>query len=469
MKVTRADLFWNYGATFMRVASALIVLPLILRMLPKEEVGLWTIMIGLNSMIYLLDFGFFQTFSRAITYIYSGASTLQKEGFVPVTGSSEISFPLLKGVLRAMNRFYGFVSMLLLVLLATGGIWYINRLLIGFSGDIVNAKIAWFTYGVLLCYQFFTYYYDAALVGRGMIKRSRQIIVFSQSLHVIISSILLLYGVGLISMVIGQTVATIVNRALARNSFYDSETKKKLANVTSIEWATILKTLFHTAYKNGLASLSWVFTNRMLAIFGALYVPLATMASYGITKQITDITSTIAIAWFFTYYPKLTGEQIKQGLSEVKRIYIKARIIAIAIFIAITFFLFFAGDAVLGFIGSSTFLLPSGLLVLLFVASMLESLTHLSTSVLLSRNEVPHYIAQTITAILSLLFIIITLKYTNAGIFGLIAVPLVVQLFYQHWKWTLKLFRELQIKPIDYLNGLKSIYKSLNIFSHNNN
>lgn len=469
MKVTRADLFWNYGATFMRVASALIVLPLILRMLPKEEVGLWTIMIGLNSMIYLLDFGFFQTFSRAITYIYSGASTLQKEGFVPVTGSSEISFPLLKGVLRAMNRFYGFVSMLLLVLLATGGIWYINRLLIGFSGDIVNAKIAWFTYGVLLCYQFFTYYYDAALVGRGMIKRSRQIIVFSQSLHVIISSILLLYGVGLISMVIGQTVATIVNRALARNSFYDSETKKKLANVTSVEWATILKTLFHTAYKNGLASLSWVFTNRMLAIFGALYVPLASMASYGITKQITDITSTIAIAWFFTYYPKLTGEQIKQGLSEVKRIYIKARIIAIAIFIAITFFLFFAGDAVLGFIGSSTFLLPSGLLVLLFVASMLESLTHLSTSVLLSRNEVPHYIAQAITAILSLLFIIITLKYTNAGIFGLIAVPLVVQLFYQHWKWTLKLFRELQIKPIDYLNGLKSIYKSLNIFSNNNN
>lgn len=207
----------------------------------------------------------------------------------------------------------------------------------------------------------------------------------------------------------------------------------------------------------------------MLAIFGALYVPLATMASYGITKQITDITSTIAIAWFFTYYPKLTGEQIKRGLSEVKRIYIKARIIVIATFAAIAFFVFFAGDAVLAFIGSSTFLLPSGLLVLLFAASMLESLTHLSTSVLLSRNEVPHYIAQTITAILSLLLIIITLKYTNAGIFGLIAVPLVVQLFYQHWKWTLKLFRELQIKPIDYLNGLKSIYKSLNIFSHNNN
>lgn len=469
MKVTRADLFWNYGATFMRVASALIVLPLILRMLPQEEVGLWTIMIGLNSMIYLLDFGFFQTFSRAVTYIYSGASTLQKKGFIPVTEQGEISYFLLKGVMKAMSRFYGFVSILLLIILSTGGVWYINRLLIGFSGDLINAKIAWFLYGILLCYQFFTYYYDAALVGRGMIKRSRQIIVFSQSLHVVISSLLLLYGMGIISMVIGQTVATIVNRTLARNSFYDRETKKNLVAVESKEWFSILKTLFHTAYKNGLASLSWVFTNRMLAIIGALYVPLATMASYGITKQITDITITISAAWFFTYYPKLTGEQIKRGLSEVKRIYIKARIITIAIFIPIALFVFFAGDVLLNFIGSSTFLLPSALILLLFAASLLEALTQISTSVLLSRNEVPHYIAQSITAVLSLLFIIITLKYTKAGVFVLIAVPMVVQLFYQHWKWTLKLFRELEIKPIDYLNGFKSIYKSLEIFSHDNN
>ncbi|MDD4656436.1 MAG: O-unit flippase-like protein [Bacteroidales bacterium] len=468
MKVTRADLFWNYGATFMRVASALIVLPLILRMLPKEEVGLWTIMIGLNSMIYLLDFGFFQTFSRAITYIYSGASTLQKKGFVPVTGKTEIFYPLLKGTMKAMSRFYGFVSLLLLLLLSTGGVWYINRLLIGFSGDITNAKIAWFSYGVLLCYQFFTYYYDAALVGRGMIKRSRQIIVFSQSLHVVISSLLLLYGVGIISMVIGQTVATIVNRILARYSFYDSKTKLGLAKATSKKWFDILKTLFHTAYKNGLASLSWVFTNRMLAIFGALYVPLATMASYGITKQITDITITLSVAWFFTYYPKLTGEQIKRGVSEVKRIYIKATIITVAVFIPIAIFVSIAGNTLLSFIGSSTFLLPVSLIILLFVASMLEALTQISTSVLLSRNEVPHYIAQSVTAVVSLLFIILTLKYTELGVIALIAVPMVVQLCYQHWKWTLKLFKEFDIKPVDYLNGLKSIYKSLPIFSNNN-
>jgi O-antigen/teichoic acid export membrane protein len=468
MKVTRADLFWNYGATFMRVASALIVLPVILRMLPEEEVGLWTVMISLNSMIYLLDFGFFQTFSRAVTYIYSGASSLQKEGFVPVEKSvNELSYPLLKGLLKSMRRFYGSVSLILLLLLSTAGVWYIERLLTGFSGDRSSAMIAWFAYGVLLCYQFFTYYYDAALFGRGMIKRSRQIIVFSQSLHIILSTVLLLSGFGILSLVAGQTLATLVNRTLAKMTFYDRETRDSLSRVESYDWRAILRTLFHTAYKNGLASLSWVFTNRMLAIIGALYVPLSVMASYGITKQITDVTITLSTAWFFTYYPKLTGEQIKNGVTEVKRIYIKARIVAILIFFAAMLFVPLAGEHILRYIGSSTDLLPDLLIILLFVASLLESLTSISTSVLLSRNEVPHYIAQSLTAVVAVLFIVLAMNYVHAGVATLIIVPMAVQLAYQHWKWTSLLFRELGVTFRDYLNGVVSLYKSLPVIGYN--
>lgn len=467
----------------MRVASALIVLPLILRMLPQEEVGLWSVMIGLNSMIYLLDFGFFQTFSRAVTYIYSGANKLEKEGFSPVRENRGVTYPLLKELLKAMSHFYGYVAATLLVLLFTGGVWYIEQLMEGFAGDANAARIAWYTYGVLLCYQFFTYYYDAALVGRGMIKRSRQIIVFSQSVHIVISSILLISGLGIISMIIGQSVATIINRYLARRAFYDTETRDNLRNLHSEEnrasdysdvyniqfynWKSIIKTLFNTAYKNGLASLSWIFTNRMLAIMGALFIPLTTMASYGITKQITDITITLSAVWFATYYPKLTGEQIKKSITEVKRIFIKAQIIAIIIFLGVTAFVLFAGAPALEFIGSSTPLLPIGLMILLFFSSMLESLTQLSTSVLLSRNEVPHYKSQSITALIAVLLMFVVLEYSDAGVLALIVIPLIVQLFYQHWRWTAKLWRELEIRPYDYLDGIKSVYKSIPVLNNN--
>ena len=200
MKIGRTDLLWNYGASFMRVASALVVLPIILKMLPSEEMGLWSVMISLNSMIYLLDFGFFPTFSRSMTYVYSGATTLQAKGFKPLEKNLPVYFPLLKGLLKSMRNFYAAVAIALVFLLFTVGIWYINSILTGFTGDPIKAKFAWYCYGILLSYQFYTYFYDAMLVGRGLVKRSKQIIVFSQSIHIVVASILLLSGMGILSM-----------------------------------------------------------------------------------------------------------------------------------------------------------------------------------------------------------------------------------------------------------------------------
>ncbi|MDD3300101.1 MAG: hypothetical protein PHV91_04635, partial [Bacteroidales bacterium] len=211
------------------------------------------------------------------------------------------------------------------------------------------------------------------------------------------------------------------------------------------------------------------FTNRMLAVFGALYIPLTQMASYGITKQVADITITLSLAWFFTYYPKLTGEQVRNQTSQVKRIYIKSSIIAVAVFIAAAITVFIAGDFVLAKIGSSTWLLPDNLMLLLFAASMMEALTQLATSVLMSRNEVPHYISQSLTALFATLGLFIALKYSKTGVLALIAVPMLAQFAYQHWRWRLKLAKELHIIPQDYLDGLKSIYKSIPIFDNNKN
>ncbi len=462
MNITRADLFWNYGATFMRVASGIIVLPVILRMLPAHDVGLWSIMIGLNSMIYLLDFGFYQTFSRAITYIFSGAQSLLKEGFIPISEKNKINYSLLKGTLKAMKSLYGGLSIFLVLIFFTVGVWYINRVLLNYDGDIFEAKRAWYVYSVLLCYQFYTYYYDALLVGRGFIKQAKQIIIFSQLFHIILSTILLFSGFGIISLVIGQSVSTLINRYLAKRAFYDNSLTTSLNQVHPHNWVLIIKTLFSTAYKSGLASLSWIFTNRMLAIFGALYLPITIIADYGISKQIADITITLSVVWFTTYYPKLTGKQVAKDIIEVKRLFIKSQIIVILVFVSVSLSVLFLGDHMLEFIESNTNLLPSKLLFLLFIASFFEALTYISTSVLLSKNIVPHYKAQMITALFALIFLYLSLKWTNLGVLSLIIVPFISQLLYQHWKWFSLLVKEMQIVPKDYLNGVISLFKSIN-------
>ena len=77
--IKKSDVAWNVAASVMRLASGFIMLPIIINRLSAEDVGLWTtVFIALNSSIILLDFGFFTTFSRNITYIFSGAKELQR-------------------------------------------------------------------------------------------------------------------------------------------------------------------------------------------------------------------------------------------------------------------------------------------------------------------------------------------------------------------------------------------------------
>ncbi len=445
MKINRTDLLWNYAASFMRVASALVVLPLILKMLPSEEMGLWTVMISLNSMIYLLDFGFFPTFSRSITYVYSGATTLQAEGYKPLEKDLPVYFPLLKGLIKSMRNFYAAVAIALVVLLFTAGIWYIESILQGFTGDPFKARLAWYCYGVLLSYQFYTYFYDAMLVGRGFIKRSKQIIVFSQSVHIVVASILLLSGMGIISMVIGQTLATITNRFLAYRAFFDKNTKEELQKAESEDWREILRKIWKTAYKSGLSGLSWIFTNRMLAMLGALFIPLSVMGDYGLSKQIADVIYTLSVVWFLTFYPKLTQERIQERIGEVKRMYIKALYIAVAVFAVCTSGVLLFGGWGLELINSKTHFIEWPLLLVLFGATLFDAFTYISTSVLLSRNEVPHYKALVVTAIITVVILLAALKFTSYGVAVLVLVPFACQLVYNHWRWTGMVWFELGI------------------------
>ncbi|PKP41268.1 MAG: hypothetical protein CVT93_08990 [Bacteroidetes bacterium HGW-Bacteroidetes-10] len=443
MKIGRRDLIWNYAASFMRVASALIILPIILKMLPAEDYGLWSIMLSLKAMTDLLDFGFFPTFSRTVTYVYSGAKTLRAEGFAPVEGDNSISYPLLKGLIASMKRFYGAVGLALFIILFSAGIWYVERILTGYSGDPVMARVAWYAYGALLAYQFYTYYYDALLVGRGMVRRSRQIMVLSQSIHIVVASVFLLLGFGIISMVAGQIVSITVNRILAYNSFYDRDTANAINSAVAQRWQDILRKLWNTAYKSGLSGISWVLTNRMLAAFAALYIPLSLVGNYGLSKQVAEITYTLSVVWFVTFYPKITQHRIQNNTHQVRRMYYKALIIATGVFVVCLAGVLIAGGPALEFIGSKTHFIEVQLLIVMLAASLFDGYTYISTSILLSGNEVPHYKAQMVTALITILLLFIFLQFSNWGLYALVFIPFGCNLLFNHWRWSYKVIKML--------------------------
>ena len=68
------------------------------------------------------------------------------------------------------------------------------------------------------------------LLGTGLVKRSRQITIAGQSLYLVLSIALILFGFGLIAMVSAQAVSVIVRRILAYRAVYTKELKHNLVN-----------------------------------------------------------------------------------------------------------------------------------------------------------------------------------------------------------------------------------------------
>ncbi len=461
MQIGKKDVIWNFVATTMRVASGLIVLPLVLHLLPSEEVGLWNIFLIIGSLAALLDFGFSNSFSRNITYIFSGVKELKTTGYTAVAENDKsIDYGLLKSVISSMRRYYGVLALVFLVLFFAVSPIYLTTVLSKYSGNKSEVWFAWFTYGVLVAYQLYTYYYSSLLIGRGLIKRNLQITIIGQASRIISSIIFLLLGFGLISLVIGQLVSDIVNRILCYIAFYDSEIKQRIKESVSIPVKEIMKIMTPNAVKIGITTIGMFLVNKLIVLIAPLFLSLSQIGSYGTTKQIIDLIVSFGALWFSTYYPKITHHRVNDNLFHLKRMYIKSRLILLGVFLLCGIGFIIAGPFLLNLIHSKTQLLPTLMIFALLIFAYMDSIQSISISLLLSGNEVPFMKSALLTGFMSISILFLLFYFTTIGIWGLILAPGISQLVYQDWKWPKLVKRNLRIKFNDYWIELIRLIKS---------
>lgn len=73
IKITKKDVMWGYIGQFFQIGSGIITLPLVLRLLTPDEVGMNYLMLTISTMVALLDFGFSGQFGLNFTFVNSGA------------------------------------------------------------------------------------------------------------------------------------------------------------------------------------------------------------------------------------------------------------------------------------------------------------------------------------------------------------------------------------------------------------
>ncbi len=450
MKISKKDVIWNYLATFLKIASSVLLLPFILKMMPSEEVAIWSVFMTISAFAAVLDFGFNPSFTRNVTYVFSGVRSLKKEGhgFV-VEDNGDIDYGLLKGLISTMKWFYFRMAMLLFMLMSTIGTVYIISILKKYHGDKTEVIIAWIILCILNTYNLYTLFYDSLLQGKGLIKRSKQILIIGQSIYLVIASVLIMNGKGLISIVSAQAISIIIIRILSNRTFFTKDLKIKLSDTETRPRKDIINAIYPNAVKIGLAMLGSFIIERASIIVGSLYLSLDEIASYSITVQIISVMGSLAVIYTSTYLPKMAQLRVTNEIKAIKDIYIKGELVLLLTYIIGGISLIFLGDWLLHLIGSQTSLISLNLMIIAIIISILEKNHSLAGAVLVSKNEVPFFKASIFAALLTMILLILLFQITKSGIWVMIVAPGLAQIIYQNWKWPYEVVKDLGISLSD--------------------
>lgn len=462
VEITKKDVTWSYVAKLFQIGSGLVTLPLILRLLTTEEVGMNYLMLTVSSIVGLMDFGFSPQFGRNFTYVNSGARRLCREGVEEERGGS-IDWHLLSVLISTARFVYRRLSVLALIVMLTFGTGYIWYLTEGFT-NVNNSLYIWILYSFSTYFNIYFSYYSSLLTGSGMIRESSQAAILSKSAYLVLCTLFLLLGWGLFAVVAANFIAPFVQRYVSYRAYFKPELKARLAEqtVTRKDIRETFSVIWFNAKKLGINFIGAYAVNKMGMFIIGFFLPLATIGSYGLLTQLTTIVSGIANTMFVTYLPKVSNCRVTGDRPMLKRTISFSMVVGQIIMLAGALGIIFVAPYLLELIKSQT-MLPSRLICVLYLVIVALELNHSEfASVISTENKIPYVVPSLVSGGVIVLLTFIALKFTTFGLLGVVLVQGIVQAAYNNWRWPLWVFRELDMSISEfYGTGFDSIIKTV--------
>lgn len=459
MNNKKYDFIWSYLSRGLNIGVGILVLPIILKKLSPEELGVWYIFLAISSLITLLDFGFLPTLQRNIGYIFKGADELQAEG-VPTKFNSFINYQLLYDSIYASKKLYHKITIIIFILLNTLGSYYIYTII----KDLNNFKeifIAWVLYLLSLCLNFYFYYYTALIKGKGLIGESEKITVISKLSFILICYILFFLNFGLITLSIANLISVFILRMCSQRIFYTSELKERLRDL-KVKNQTLLKIMMVNAKKVGIVSIGGFLLSKGNTFVVSKYFSLELVGKYGLTMQIFSILLGVTATIYQVYAPEFYEYRLKNNLEKLKDKYVACYIVNLLLLVLGILGIIFILPLFLKLMGKNNSLLTHNQLLFLSLCFILESIHGNAAFILSTKNYIPYVKAGIFSGSGIIIISLLLIHFTNLGIWSVLISQFIVQLSYNNWKWPLEVNKELKINNIIiFEEGIKMIFNKL--------
>ena len=431
----RSDVLWGYVAQALNIGAGLILLPILLRNLSPEDVGLWFVFISLASLAQLLELGFLPTVARNTAYVYAGAQALGERGLpARVDAEVKLNVALLAGLIAASRKIYRIVAALAAAVLLGGGSYYISTLL-GPQQHPADSLLAWAAYSGGYIASLYYGYFNGMLQGRGDVTQANKVVIASRGSLVLFGGAAVSAGYGLIGLGVASMLSSMLGRWLARRYFF-APARMEMCGIRAEKAADtgrLIRILWFNASRQGAVNLGAFLIQRGNILVASSFLGLSAAASYGMTVTILMALSGVSVVICQIQMPQMNRLQASGERQLLRAMYGEIVILACAAYMIGLAAVVIWGGQLLDLMGSSTDLLPQAAVLTLGVILLLELNHSIAASYLTTTNQVPFLWAALVSGVVTTLLSISLVHQWK--IWGLILAQGGVQLMYNNWKW----------------------------------
>lgn len=423
---------WSWGFNVLRLASGMILLPLVLTRLATNDLGMYYVLLSLAALVPLVDFGFSPTVGRFVGYAMGGAESIQAQGVALPGKSSSPNYRMLWDLLGTTRTIYRYLTLVLLVVLGCWGT-YVVELRIHDTSSLLLTRLAWAATLATALFDLYSYWWVHYLRSMNEVVAATRIGALASAIRLLVAAVLLLAGGGLLSLPIGTLFGSILQRELARRRIRRLiEPHRQAAagpptNYLSVVWPN--------TWRTGVQLLSSYLTVNAntaicLHVFG-----LAANAQYGLSIQLLTFLNGMSAVWVFVKWPLIQQYQARHDVAGVRRI-MRTRVwLQLLTFLAGCAALLLAGPFLLHWAGGGKQLLALPWLMALMLNTLFETQFNTWGTLLATENRLDYLWPTVATNVLSLLFSIALTHFTSLGLGSLVAGPLLAGCLFNYWYW----------------------------------
>ncbi len=419
---------WGLFVTASRFACALLLLPLILRRLPPDELGLWYVFVSLGALALLVDLGFAPNIVRATGYLWAGSRTLLPFGI----SLEEVENPhrspnlhLLADLIASVRVYYLTLAVILFLLLSgAGGAWVWHK-----SAGLTDAnsiRTAFIVYALGLSLGFAHNLWPSLLSGINAVRQAQQIIAACLFGQFCLTAAGLVLGWKIWALVFGAVVAYVAERIAARIVF------RQLSPLRRAKFDfSLLAILWPNAWRSAAVGLGAYMILQANTLICSAFLDLRATASYGLSLQAVTLLVGFSSIWVVAKMPTIYHLRAQGSLAQIARIFRQRISLALVTFVVGAIVLLSLGQNLLHHLHAQTLLLPRALLALLLIIQLLEMHHGLYGELVYSENVNPFVrpalISGATIVILSLVFA------PRFGLWGMLLATGAVQLCFNNW------------------------------------